>query len=69
MIRRVAIAVNMIAAGWWAWTALQVLRGLWTGSLVLHWGALVWGVTIVPPALALIALLRNDNLGNGEHKA
>jgi hypothetical protein len=58
MIRRMAIAVNTIAMGWWAWTAFEVILGLWRGVLHLRWGALAWGVTILPPALALIALLK-----------
>ena len=60
MIRRVAIAVNLIAAGWWVWTALLVLQGVWGGHLRLRWGALAWGVAIIPPTLALIALLQSD---------
>ena len=59
MIRRVAIAVNTIAVGWWVWTAFYILFGLWRGNLHLGWGALYWGVSIFPPGLALIALLRD----------
>jgi hypothetical protein len=31
IIRRVAIAVNLIAVGWWIWTAIEVILGLWRG--------------------------------------
>jgi hypothetical protein len=55
MIRIVAIAVNMIAAGWWF---LGTLWMVWRGVSVLHQGALLWFLWILPPALALIALLR-----------
>ena len=58
-LHRFAIGLNLIAAGWWLWTALLVTSKMGL-SAVASSGGLLWAAFVVPPLTAIAALLWPD---------